>query len=67
MSARTRQSANGQVPPADPGPPKLRQCWCSGYWLDDDEGRHAHSVVFLHQPETREAPARESAEPEGDT
>lgn len=67
MTARTRQSANGQVPAAGPGPPPLLRCWCGAAWLDDDEGRRAHDVVFGHQPETREAPAREPANPEGDT
>ena len=64
----SRQAANGRVPPPpDPGPPKFRHCRCGGGWLDNAEGRRAHDTVFGHHPETREAPARESAEPEGDT
>ena len=61
----SRQAANGRVPPPDPGPPKLLRCAsCNGYWLDDDEGRHAHRVVFLHQPRLPE-PVRppEEAQP----
>gem|GEM_PF-3047024 len=59
----SRQAANGQVPPLqpDPGPPKLERCWCGAAYLDDDESRHAHSVVFLHQPNTRESPPKETS------
>jgi hypothetical protein len=61
----TRQSANGHRPaaPADwdrpqpaEGTPLLR-CRCGAVWTDDDDGRHAHRVVFSHQPRPRE-PAR---------
>ena len=59
--AQARQS-NGEVPAAGPGPTPLLRCRCGAAWLDDDEGRRAHDVVFGHQPETREAPPRTSAE-----
>ena len=55
---QARQSANGQVPAPprpDPGKPPLLRCRCGAAWLDDDEGRHAHRVVFGHQPRTAEA------------
>jgi hypothetical protein len=72
----SRQAANGHrpaapVPAADwaareyqPGPaaPLLR-CRCGAAWLDDDEGRHAHRVVFLHQPRAREEPATKEDPP----
>jgi hypothetical protein len=56
-----RQSANGRSPPPpadadaagyrpDPSTP-LRRCACGGYWTDDEPGRHAHRVVFSHEPE----------------
>ncbi len=64
MSARTRQSANGQVPPPDPGPPKLLHCRCGGGWLDNAEGRRAHDTVFGHHPEIRgPVKAKEEAPP----
>ena len=56
-------AAQHQTGPAAP----LLHCQCGGYWLDDEPGRHAHRVVFLHSSSPREAPARESAQPEGDT
>lgn len=72
----SRQSANGHRPaqPADwaaaqyrpgQGVPLLR-CQCGAAWLDDEEGRHAHRVVFSHQPrpcERATRPAQEGHQP----
>ncbi len=45
-----------------PNTPLLR-CWCGAAWLDDDEGRHAHRVVFSHQPKPAEpsSPPKETS------
>ncbi len=57
MSAR--QSANGRPPPpaepTAPGPAgQLTRCACGAAWFDDEPGRHAHAVVFGHQPKSRQ-------------
>lgn len=31
----------------------LRCCKCGANYIDTDEGRHAHRVVFGHQPKTK--------------
>lgn len=71
MSAR--QSANGRSPPPAPAEPtapgpagQLTRCACGAAWLDDEPGRHAHAVVFGHQPKPRE-PAEPAQPTEGTT
>jgi hypothetical protein len=63
-AAMSRKSANGHRPrpasgwaalqhqPAQGGP--LLHCQCGAAWTDDEEGRHAHRAVFLHQPKPRQ-------------
>jgi hypothetical protein len=46
----------------EPGRAPIARCRCGGVWHDDDDGRHAHRVVFGHQPRPPE-PA-EPAEPQ---
>jgi hypothetical protein len=47
----------------DPRTPVLA-CRCGAKYLDDEAGRHAHRVVFAHQPKAREPRAQESTEGE---
>jgi hypothetical protein len=73
----SRQSANGRAPapprPADwkalqyepaEGTP-LRRCRCGANWTDDEPGRRAHRVVFLHEPGAPE-PAKPPKEDHAD-
>jgi hypothetical protein len=49
----------------DPAVPLLA-CRCGAKYLDDYEGCHAHRVVFLHDPKTRE-PNRPGGSTEGES
>jgi hypothetical protein len=54
----------------EPGRAPLARCRCGGVWHDDDDGRHAHRVVFGHEPRPPPEPAKPEpgvpAEPEPD-
>ncbi|MGH3162564.1 MAG: hypothetical protein ACRDOC_11805 [Streptosporangiaceae bacterium] len=68
-----RQAGNGRRPDPPPQPADwdaaqyqpdtrtpLLTCRCGAKWTDDEPGRHAHRVVFSHQPRQREATPKEA-------
>ncbi len=70
MTARASANGHRAEPPHRPvdwsavgyrpaeGTPTPR-CWCGGVWIDDEAGRHAHRVVFLHEPRLPEPAPKE--------